>query len=152
MCPGGAQPPTPCKQGFIASQDFSECVCPNGQVDNGNGGCRDCSPGNYCIGGQENPCPNHYYQNLAAATSCMACAINDVAVVACSSNQQVKYCHQIDPSSQNQILTNNCVSCSICTTEFYYKTLNPQYSFFTVDQLVSMSSDVTFCYKPYVGF
>jgi hypothetical protein len=101
------------------------------------------------VGGQEIQCPNHSYQNMAGATSCKPCAIENRAVEACDGNQQVKYCHQMDPASQSNDLKKNCVSCSTCTSEFYYKTIYPRYAMLSVDQILALSSSsVTFCYKP----
>jgi hypothetical protein len=98
------------------------------------------------------PCPNHYYQNVVGGTSCKPCAVDDRALTACPANMQVKYCHQTDTLSQSRALVQNCVSCSTCTSEFYYKTMNPDYAKLSVDDILALpSASVTFCYKPYLG-
>jgi len=153
MCPGGDRPPTPCVAPMIASPDSSKCVCPDGFVTDAAGKCQPCRVGYYCVGGQEIQCPNHYYQNVVGSTSCKPCVIGNRAVKACpSNNMQVKYCHQTDPASQSNDLAQNCVSCSTCTSEFYYKTMNPDYAKLSVDDILALpSASVTFCYKPYLG-
>lgn len=106
--------------------------------------CTKCTPGYFCTGGNRTQCPKDMYMDGAGATACKDCMNNGVAIESCSSPSvnQLPYCDPRKPGTQNRRPRDMCVPCSMCSSEFYYKVIDPN----------ADEAQTTFCYRQFNSY
>jgi hypothetical protein len=84
------------------------------------------------------------YMDLAGATACKPCTVNGAAAEPCalSGGYQLPYCDPSKPGTQDRRLRDMCVPCSTCSSEFYFKAINPD----------ANAAALTFCYRPFNSY
>jgi len=144
-CAGGPAPPRPCLPGDykVPNPERSACVCMDGYFEDNNA-CTLCTPGYFCTGGNRSQCPEDTYVETAGATKCKPCEVNGMAIEPCNSpvGAQLPRCDPRKKDTQNRRPKEMCVPCSSCSSEFYYKVINP----------TANEADVTFCYRQFNSY
>lgn len=116
ICPGADWAPRNCKAGvphIVRSRGDDACVCEDGWFGSEAAGCELCPKGHYCMDGNKKMCADHTYQDNVGATSCEACSSS-----VCDFGQQLPWCLQTVPGSQNMSLVDACVPCKHCKRHY----------------------------------
>lgn len=111
-CPGGNLPPVMCKAPYSGSNtNRTYCACPAGYYNRGGvDPCVVCPPGYRCVDGEQQACPDNYYQDQSGASECLPCLLNGGLSNSCEINgQKMRKCVGAYKSQPPL-----CVQCNAC--------------------------------------